>query len=77
MLYSMRLSQVYAADREFDPLPKPCWYYPHKHFRKELAARGPKPGGFECAPNEAAANQLFLYLATKGMIVWVDVDEEK
>ena len=44
-------------------------------FRAELYARGPKPGGFECARNEDAANVLFLQLATLGVVVWVDREE--
>ena len=73
-LYSTVLSRACALDRKYTT-SQTCQVEAYPSFRAELYARGPKPGGFECARDEEAANVLFLQLATLGVVVWVDREE--
>ena len=48
----------------------------HIGSSKAFNEAGARPGGFQCAPDEESAKNMYLELATNGMIAWASVDEQ-
>ena len=47
----------------------------HIDSSKAFNEAGARPGGFQCAPDEESAKNMYLELATNGMITWTGIEE--